>query len=106
MKLAYAEVIGDPIAQSVKEERKEQFMAAQSAILNKKLQKMVGQTLTVNVDGFAAEDDLPLLTGRYYGQAPEIDGCVILNDCDAQPGDFVKVRVESVFEENLVARPV
>ncbi len=98
-------VLGDPVPQSVKEARKDEFMAAQSAIHGKKLQKMVGETLTVNVDGFAAEADLPLLTGRYYGQAPEIDGCVILNDCDAQPGDFVQVRVESVFEENLIARP-
>jgi ribosomal protein S12 methylthiotransferase len=99
-------VLGDPVPQSAKEERKDAFMAAQSAILGKKLQKMVGQTLAVNVDGFAAEADLPLLTGRYYGQAPEIDGCVILNDCDARSGDLVNVRVESVFEENLIARPL
>jgi ribosomal protein S12 methylthiotransferase len=98
-------VLGDPIPQSVKEERKDTFMAAQSAIHEKKLGKMIGETLTVNVDGFAADEELPLLTGRYFGQAPEIDGCVILNECDAQPGEFVQVRVESVYEENLIARP-
>ena len=49
-------------------------------------------------------DDLPVLQGRYYGQAPEIDGCVILNGIDAQPGDRVEVEVEAVFEENLLAR--
>ncbi len=97
--------LGDPIPADVKAERNDAFMKTQSKILTKKLKKMVGRKLTVNVDGIGESDELPVLQGRYFGQAPEIDGCVILNGVDAQPGEFVEVVVENVFEENLVAKP-
>ena len=97
-------VLGDPISAEIKQERHDAFMQTQSAIMQKKLKKMVGEKLVVHVDGMGEADDLPVLQGRYYGQAPEIDGCVILNGIDAQPGDRVEVEVEAVFEENLRAR--
>ena len=47
-----------------------------------------------------------LLQGRYYGQAPEIDGCVLINDGTAQPGDYVKVKITQTGEYDLVGKIV
>ena len=40
---------------------------------------MVGKKLPVVVEGYHPESKL-LMVGRFYGQCPEIDGQVIIND--------------------------
>jgi ribosomal protein S12 methylthiotransferase len=42
--------------------------------------------------------------GRHQGQAPDIDGKVIINDGIAKPGDIVQVEITDVFEYDLVGR--
>lgn len=64
-------------------------------------QNMVGQELEVLVEGISEETDL-LLKGRYYGQAPEIDGQILINEGSAKPGDMVKVRIHQAMPYDLV----
>lgn len=80
------------ISEEVKEARLARLAAVQQksvAALNKKL---VGRKLIVVVEGYHPDTDL-LLVGRYFGQCPEIDGQVILNDW---------AKVETVGERYLV----
>jgi len=44
------------------------------------------------VEGVNRETDL-LLEGRTRFQAPEVDGCVHINDGIANPGDIVQVKI-------------
>jgi len=53
---------------------------------------LVGREIEVLVEGSTA-GRATRLRGRTPAQAPEIDGMVILKG-DAQPGDFVRARVE------------
>jgi ribosomal protein S12 methylthiotransferase len=60
------------------------------------------------VEGKHEETDL-LLKGRHVGQAPDIDGDVLINatnDIPLSVGDIVKVRVTEVFEHDLVGEIV
>jgi ribosomal protein S12 methylthiotransferase len=47
-----------------------------------------------------------LLQGRHAGQAPDIDGKVIINDGFAKAGDIVKVEITDVLDYDLVGRIV
>ena len=62
----------------------------------------IGKTYKVIVDGLREESDM-LMQGRTYFQGPEIDGVVYINDGDAQPGEFVNVKVTDSHDYDLVA---
>ena len=60
------------------------------------------------VDGPAGEHEL-VLKGRLQSQAPDIDACVYLTECDPacyRPGDLVEVELVGAKEYDLIARPV
>ena len=89
----------------VKQARRRKLMSLQKKISARKNRARVGERLTVLVEGTHADSDL-LLTGRSAGQAPEIDGQVILNDGTAEPGSFVTAEVTEAHPYDLVARIV
>jgi len=43
-----------------------------------------------------------LLQGRFWGQAPDIDGVVLINDGQAKIGDMVKVQITESMEYDLI----
>jgi ribosomal protein S12 methylthiotransferase len=46
------------------------------------------------------------MQGRHQGQAPDIDGRVIINDGLAKIGDLVKVEITDVLDYDLVGRVI
>ena len=86
----------------VAEQRRDRLMTLQARISRDKQESMIGSELEVLVDGLSDESDL-LLQGRWYGQAPEIDGCVYLADGTARPGDIVRARVTDCSDYDLAA---
>jgi ribosomal protein S12 methylthiotransferase len=69
----------------------------------------VGETVRVLFEGESKESDL-LWQARMQTQAPDIDGCVLINDAPegftAQPGEFVHVLVTEAQAHDLVGRIV
>jgi ribosomal protein S12 methylthiotransferase len=95
----------EQIPESVKQERQTRLAAVQQEVVDKLNRKLIGRQLEVVVEGYHPETDL-LLVGRYFGQAPEIDGQVILNDW--QPvkgfGERYLVEITDVSGYDLVGR--
>lgn len=87
---------GDPIAEEVKQERRERLMALQQHISLEKNQALIGKTLKVLIEGNG--DGLSL--GRSYRDAPEIDGMVIV-DGDVPVGEIVPVRISGAMAYDL-----
>ena len=58
--------------------------------------------IDVLVDGVSSESEY-LLEGRWYGQAPGIDGVTYLADGQARPGDLVRARVTQGSDYDLAA---
>lgn len=83
-------------------ERAAKLMQMQEDIRAKRHAEMVGQQIRVLVDGPSSESDL-LLDGRHEGQAPEIDGKVVLTDGTAQRGDMVMATITQTSAHDLVA---
>lgn len=89
--------------------RRARLMKEQGRISKKRNRARVGETVRVLFEGASAETDL-LWQGRMETQAPDIDGCVLINDapegCAPAPGDFVNVRITGAQEHDLVGRIV
>jgi len=100
---AAANDLPDPVPEPVKAERLARFMALQAQISRAKLTRRVGQRLTVLVDE-VGEDQV---VARSYGEAPEIDGVVIIPGAwELDPGDFIEVEVTGSDDHDLWGRPV
>ncbi|HUS67755.1 MAG TPA: 30S ribosomal protein S12 methylthiotransferase RimO [Kofleriaceae bacterium] len=82
--------------------RRDRLMEIQRQVSRAKNQALVGRTLDVLVEGESDESE-HLLQGRWYGQAPEIDGAVYLADGTARPGEIVRARVTDGADYDLAA---
>ncbi|MFA5250106.1 MAG: 30S ribosomal protein S12 methylthiotransferase RimO [Parachlamydiales bacterium] len=69
----------DQVDEKVKAERLQTIAEAQYRKVQKQNRRFLKQTLEVLVEGYHP-DSKRLLKGRFYGQAPEVDPVVILND--------------------------
>ena len=83
------------------EERFQQIYEIQREIVRELNGELVGKTIQVLVEGPHEETEL-LLQGRHYGQGPDIDGKVIINEGLAKVGDIVSVKITEVLDYDLV----
>ena len=95
---AAANELANPVAEELKEERWERFMATQQEISTQKLQAKIGQIVEVLVDETNAEQ----IVARSAADAPEIDGNVFIKpDRDIEAGDFIQVKIDDADEYDL-----
>jgi ribosomal protein S12 methylthiotransferase len=94
---------GGQVDEGVIDERYLTLMDVQNKISGEKLNRLVNTRERVLLD--RVEPD-----GRGYArgwfQAPEVDGAVIIDDCEAQPGSFIDVVVERCEAYDLYAKLV
>jgi ribosomal protein S12 methylthiotransferase len=106
-KEAHAATLPGQISEEVKEARYQKLMAAQMEMAAKLHQKYIGQTLEVVVEGYHP-DSAFLMRGRFYGQCPEIDGQVILNDhrCVDAFGQRYEVKITDAAGYDLIGSAI
>lgn len=89
----------------VKQERYHQLMSIQAKISEFKNQTLETAEIEVVIEGFDLEDKTVALA-RSYREAPEIDGCVYVENASGyQVGDFLQVEVLQGFTYEIVAEP-
>jgi ribosomal protein S12 methylthiotransferase len=89
----------------VAERRARKLMSLQRRISRRRMKQLVGHELEVLVEQPSEEHEL-VMTGRYYGQAPEIDGCVYLSGADVAPGELRRVQVVEATDYDLLGEVV
>ena len=100
---AAANELPDAVPNEVAEERWHRFMQHQAGISATRLERRVGGIEPVLVD--SVEGDIAI--ARSYGDAPEIDGQVIVSGADKpRPGDGLTVRIIRADEYDLHAETV
>lgn len=97
--------MADQVDEDIKQFRHDALMEIQQNISREKHRDFIGKTIEVIVEGFSEETDL-LLQGRFWGQAPDIDGVVLINDGQAEVGDMVKVLITDSLEYDLLGEIV
>ena len=87
---------------AVAKARHTELMDIQRPISRGRLDLRVGTELDVLVEGVSDESEW-LLQGRWWGQAPEVDGSVYLANGTAQAGDIRRVLVTDAADYDLMA---
>lgn len=91
----------DKIDQETIESRFNDVYETQLDIARELNEQFIGKTIDVIIEGAHEETEL-LIAGRHAGQAPDIDGKVIINDGLGYPGEIVKVKISEVLDYDLV----
>ncbi|WP_165915570.1 30S ribosomal protein S12 methylthiotransferase RimO [Rhodovulum marinum] len=100
---ARSNALPDHVPDEVKQERWDRFMEKAQAISEAKLAAKVGQRMQVIVDEV---DEDGVATCRTRADAPEIDGCLFIDEGAGRlaPGDIVTVEVDEAGEYDLWGR--
>ena len=94
----------DQIPEPIKQERLDTLMRTQQEIAFAINRRRMGSILTCLVED---EDPDHGVYGRFYGQAPEIDGiCLFERGERLRPGQFVDARVTDTQDYDLIVKPV
>jgi ribosomal protein S12 methylthiotransferase len=103
-----AHTFADDVPARAKRARRSRVMGLQKRLVQKRQRSRIGERQRVLIDGPSADHEL-VVKARLATQAPEIDACVYLTECDPsmfRPGDFAQVEIVGAREYDLVARPV
>lgn len=97
---AVANMLADPVPDEVRENRRARLMAFQEDISTQRLERKIGQELTVLIDDIDEDGAV----ARSEGDAPDIDGLVIIPDGQhLEIGEFARVRVTDCDVHDLYA---
>jgi ribosomal protein S12 methylthiotransferase len=93
--------LADAVPDEVKQERLHEIMTLQRRISRRKNEGLVGRQLRVLFEG--AHEETPLLMhGRHAGQAPGIDGQVLIRAGTGTIGEFCDVTIVAAHDYDLV----
>ena len=93
----------------IAKQRRARLMKEQARISRKRNKTRIGERVQVIFEGESNESDL-LWQGRMETQAPDIDGCVLINDVPEgfapAPGDLLNVMITEAQQYDLVGKIV
>jgi ribosomal protein S12 methylthiotransferase len=106
-KESFSASMSDHISEEVKERRFQTLAKAQLEVVRKNSRRWVGKTVPVLVEGYHPDSPL-LMRGRHYGQCPEIDGQVIINDGRKVKsfGEMYLVEITEAADYDLIGKVV
>ncbi len=93
--------MADQLGDEVKHARRDRFMRQQRKIAAKQAKRFLGRELEMLVEGTGEDEDgAPVIAGRTYREAPEVDGLVFASG-HAEPGSRVRVRITGAAAYDL-----
>jgi len=96
-----AALFSNPVEEFVKTQRVQALAALQEKISLDYNSRLVGTLQPVLIEGVSDESDL-LLQARLASQAPEVDGCVLINKGFGKVGEIVAVRITEAHPHDLI----
>jgi ribosomal protein S12 methylthiotransferase len=96
-----AALLSDPVEESFKIQRVQALAALQEKISLDYNSRLVGTAQPVLIEGVSDESDL-LLQARLASQAPEVDGCVLINKGFGKVGEIVAARITEAHPHDLI----
>lgn len=103
---SHAYDLPDQIDEEIKEARYQKLMQIQQKVAKKQNKKFKGETVDVVIEGYHPESRL-LMRGRFYGQCPDIDGMVIINEGTEKVtgfGQIYSVAITDAMEYDLIGK--
>lgn len=91
----------DQLDEDTKQRRRNDLLETQQKISNQRLNAAIGNTVPVLIEGVSEESEF-LIQGRHAGQAPDIDGHVLIRGGDVKPGTIARVKLETAMEYDYI----
>ena len=91
----------EQLPEDVKLGRREKLLAIQQRVSKQNLKSKVGQVIPVLVEEVSDESEF-LWQGRHEGQAPDIDGTVLIRSGKIERGKILPVKIEKAMEYDLI----
>jgi ribosomal protein S12 methylthiotransferase len=97
----------DHVSEEVKQQRFDKLAALQAKKAKQRNKSYIGKHLQVVVEGYHPESPY-LMRGRFYGQCPDIDGQVIINDGRkvTEFGTLYDVLITDIADYDLIGKVV
>lgn len=93
--------MSEQVVEEVKYERRDRFMRQQQKVASKRARRFIGKDLDLLVEGTGEDEDgEPVIAGRTYREAPEVDGLVFARGL-AETGTRVRVHIDETAEYDL-----
>lgn len=92
----------DDVPEEVKQQRLDTLMSLQEQISDELTSEMVGQRVRLLVD----EKNCDQAICRSQWDSPEVDMTYTVNDCDAEPGDFIEAEITKAYPFDFEARQI
>lgn len=89
----------------IKNARRDRLMKVQMGISKEALKQKLGEVVPVLVEGISEESEF-LLKGRHAGQAPDIDGYVLIRSGSLKTGSIHLVKLERSMEYDFIGSAV
>ena len=104
---SHSAALPNQVTEEVKQKRLEYLVKIQQKNVKKTNKKLIGKRFTTIIEGYHPESKL-LLRGRYYGQCPEIDGEILINDFRhvRSFGEHYTVEITDVSDYDLIGRVI
>ena len=92
----------DQIDEETKVKRQDVLMSIQDKVLTKYNKSLIGRTVTVLTEGY--DRSAGCYYGRSYAESLDVDGKIFFLSPDkkAEPGEFVKVRINDEIDGDLI----
>jgi len=105
-----AALLPDQVPEKIKQKRLDELMLCQQEIAFSKNRNRIGREITCLVDSINDDD---FGTGRFYGQAPDIDSICIIEmknshkkNISLRPGQFINAKVTGTRDYDLVIKRI
>lgn len=97
----------DHVEEEIKEKRHQLLAKVQLETVRKKNKNWIGKRLPVLVEGYHPDSPY-LMRGRHFGQCPEIDGQVIINDGRKVKafGEMYEVEITEAADYDLIGKVI
>ena len=89
------------INEKIKIERLNVLYKTQNNITAKRLERFIGTTQKILIEERVENEDL--FIGRFYGQAPDVDGLTVVDSIDATPGNFIHAKIKKLNDKDFFA---
>jgi len=95
--------MGNQHTEQTKTRRRNQLMEIQQGISELTMKRWLGRKVDVLIE---AEGPDGIRIGRFWGQAPDVDGLVYLQGCTEEPGSLVLARITGIRGYDFTAESV
>lgn len=105
---SHAYDLPDQISEEVKTKRHKRLMQIQKKMVKKTNAKLIGKKFEVVIEGYHPDSPY-LMRGRFYGQCPDIDGIVIINEGGEKVkkfGSIHQVEITDVADYDLIGKVI